>query len=113
MQEHLRPQTFEWYKSLIEIPSHTYAKDDVEAALHFYDALMGTCGMRSIQLPAQDERFANHRLYLNPYADENGLGTCLVGHIDTVFPRDTGFLDFKSDRQKVYGPGVLDFLSTT
>lgn len=32
----------------------------------------------------------------------------LVGHMDTVFSRDTGFNYYREDREKAYGPGVMD-----
>ncbi len=96
------------YRRLVEQPSHTYAPADVEDAFAIYDALMKDCGLSTHPFPSADARFANHRLYLSPAASKENLGTCLVGHIDTVFPRDTGFLHFKKDGQKVYGPGVLD-----
>ncbi|WP_028574829.1 M20 family metallopeptidase [Desulfonatronovibrio hydrogenovorans] len=42
----------------------------------------------------------------------NEARTCkpilLVGHMDTVFPQDTDFNFFRQDREKIYGPGVMD-----
>ena len=32
----------------------------------------------------------------------------LVGHMDTVFPREMGFNSYKEDDQNIYGPGVID-----
>ena len=32
----------------------------------------------------------------------------LLGHMDTVFPEDTGFNYYREDRTKAYGPGVMD-----
>lgn len=37
-----------------------------------------------------------------------GCGLLLVGHMDTVFPEDTAFTDFRRDARKCYGPGVYD-----
>ncbi len=35
-------------------------------------------------------------------------GIVLVGHMDTVFPADTGFTSFREDEERCYGPGVYD-----
>jgi glutamate carboxypeptidase len=32
----------------------------------------------------------------------------LIGHMDTVFPEDTGFTEYREDGEKAYGPGVYD-----
>jgi glutamate carboxypeptidase len=40
-----------------------------------------------------------------PSAHEQVL---LVGHMDTVFPEDTDFNWYKADKDKSYGPGVVD-----
>jgi glutamate carboxypeptidase len=35
-------------------------------------------------------------------------GIVLVGHMDTVFPADTGFTAFREDDDRCFGPGVYD-----
>lgn len=35
-------------------------------------------------------------------------GIVLVGHMDTVFPADTAFTDYREDGTRCYGPGVYD-----
>ena len=39
---------------------------------------------------------------------ENDKRIALLGHMDTVFPPDSGFLDFTVDGDRIRGPGVLD-----
>jgi glutamate carboxypeptidase len=34
--------------------------------------------------------------------------TLIIGHMDTVFPADTRFTDYREDGEKAYGPGVYD-----
>jgi glutamate carboxypeptidase len=34
--------------------------------------------------------------------------TLLIGHMDTVFPADTSFTEYREDDEKAYGPGVYD-----
>lgn len=35
-------------------------------------------------------------------------GTVLLGHMDTVFPADTHFRNYREDSDRAYGPGVYD-----
>ena len=35
-------------------------------------------------------------------------GTILLGHMDTVFPADTHFRNYREDNDRAYGPGVYD-----
>lgn len=35
-------------------------------------------------------------------------GIVLVGHMDTVFPADTAFTDYREDETRCFGPGVYD-----
>lgn len=35
-------------------------------------------------------------------------GTVLLGHMDTVFPADTHFRNYREDNDRAYGPGVYD-----
>ncbi len=43
-------------------------------------------------------------------ASQNGNGSklLLMGHLDTVFPLDSPFQEFRRDGDKMYGPGVSD-----
>jgi glutamate carboxypeptidase len=95
---------------LVNAPSHTYAPDDVEAAAVILDELAAELGLEITKVPCALGRFADHRVYATP-ATGDDLAPALVGHVDTVFPRSMGFLEFKRDGDKVFGPGVLDMKS--
>lgn len=95
---------------LVELPSHTYARADVEAAARCLDAAAAAIDLRCTRVPDAGEKFADHRVYATPITGE-GPSLALVGHIDTVFPRSLGFLAFRREGDTIRGPGVLDMKS--
>ena len=99
-----------WFAHLVDTPSHSYAKDDVEQAAQQLDAAMAGLGFARIVVPDPSGRFADHRIYESPAVTEAPC-PALVGHVDTVFPRSMGFLRLARDGDVVRGPGVLDMKS--
>lgn len=95
---------------LVDLPSHTYARADVEACARALDEAAAALGLTCTKVPDHLDKFADHRVYAPPAAGD-GPALALVGHIDTVFPRSLGFLQFRRDGDKVFGPGVLDMKS--
>lgn len=100
-----------FFQRLVEQPSHTYAKDDVEAAHLVVDALADELGLARELHPDPGGRFADHRVYRTPATGAEDRAVALVGHVDTVFPRSLGFLRFERDGDVARGPGVLDMKS--
>lgn len=114
-----------WLRDLIEIPSHTHAPADVEVAFGPLDRLAGELGMSIRRFPDGEKRFADHRVYMAPGVTLDQANLALVGHVDTVFPREMGFLSFRRgsgraegrepeyspDGPEMFGPGVLDMKS--
>lgn len=96
--------------ALVEQPSHTYARDDVEAAATLLDGYAAEVGLHIERHPDPSARFADHRIYATP-ATGARRAAALVGHIDTVFPRSTGFLRWQRDGDRGHGPGALDMKS--
>jgi glutamate carboxypeptidase len=99
-------------EKLVNQPSHTYAPDDVEMAAALLDDMASEVGLDVTRHDSGGELFADHRVY----ASKAARGTpslALVGHIDTVFPRDSGFLHYRrdGDGDVARGPGVLDMKS--
>jgi glutamate carboxypeptidase len=95
---------------LVDLPSHTYARDDVEIAAAALDEAAAAVGLTCTKVPDPSGRFADHRIYADPSVGD-GPSLALVGHIDTVFPRSLGFLAFRRDGDVARGPGVLDMKS--
>jgi glutamate carboxypeptidase len=118
VDEAFDPEQLPWFQSLVECPSHTYAKRDVEAAYAAIDEMGRSLDLRR-QLVSDDEgRFADHRIFSSRQVRDNERALALVGHVDTVFPRSLGFLEFRRDPPDsesggdvVRGPGVLDMKS--
>lgn len=107
-----------WFTQLVDRPSHTYAREDVEAAFAVVDGLAGELGLRRTLHPDPDGTFADHRVFHGPGIDDDASAMALVGHVDTVFPRSMGFLELRRDGEDsesggdvVRGPGVLDMKS--
>ena len=102
-----------WLRRLVDQPSHTYARPDVEAAAHIVDELAAELGLACQRHPDPEGRFADHRVYSTAATGPEDRALALVGHIDTVFPRSLNFLEFRRELgdDAAYGPGVLDMKS--
>ncbi len=104
-----------FFARLVEAPSHTHAREDVEAAARLVEAEARSLGLAVERVPDPDGRFADHRVFASPAAGPADRGLLLVGHIDTVFPRSMGFLHFRrgtgDEADLVFGPGTLDMKS--
>lgn len=105
------PEQVPWLQRLVEQPSHTHARDDVEAAFAQVDRTAAELGLRRELVDDPRGRFAAHRVYHGPRTGADDRALALVGHLDTVFPRSLGFLAFAREGDVVRGPGVLDMKS--
>ena len=61
----------------------------------------------SCQVIEQD-KYGNHLVVRSLCKEPFGTQILLVGHMDTVFPKDTGFNWYREDDSFCYGPGVID-----
>ncbi|MEM7153024.1 MAG: M20/M25/M40 family metallo-hydrolase [Myxococcota bacterium] len=113
------PEQFPFVRRLVDQPSHTAARDDVEAASRILDEQVAALGMATDITPDPDERFADHRVYRTPATAPDDRSLAVVGHMDTVFPRSMGFLRLSRDDGPdgpetgdiIRGPGSLDMKS--
>lgn len=104
---------------LVDAPSHTDARDDVEAAAAILDVQARTLGLLVERVPDPDGVYADHRVYRTPSTGPDDVTLALVGHVDTVYPRRMGFLAMTRDDgpggpatgDVIRGPGVLDMKS--
>ncbi len=101
----------ELLRRLVLAPSFTETKADVEYAACVLDDAMAALGWRITRHADPRGTFADHRVYTPPLLADGDRALGLVGHIDTVFPRSLGFLDFTREGDVVRGPGVLDMKS--
>jgi glutamate carboxypeptidase len=107
-----------FFERLVNQPSHTFAKADVEAAAAIVDEQAARAGLLRTLVPDPEGVYADHRVFSTEAADDSDLAIALVGHCDTVYPRSSGFLSFSRDAadspskgDHVRGPGVLDMKS--
>lgn len=98
-------------RRLVSAPSFTEARADVEAAAAVLDEAVAALGWRITRHADPRGTFAEHRVYTPPQLADDVPAVGLVGHIDTVFPRSMGFLEFTREGDVVRGPGVLDMKS--
>jgi glutamate carboxypeptidase len=106
-------------RRLVDQPSHTEARDDVEAAARILDEEARALGLLVERVPDAAGAFADHRVYRTPATGDDDITLALVGHVDTVYPRSMGFLRMTRDDgpqgpatgDVVRGPGVLDMKS--
>ncbi|TPV92831.1 MAG: M20 family metallopeptidase [Myxococcales bacterium FL481] len=107
-----------WLTRLVDQPSYTGARDNVERAAQIIDEMAATLSMRRVLVPDPSGTFADHRVYSAPGVAEDTRAMALVGHVDTVFPESLGFLrlnrdppDSESGGDVIRGPGTLDMKS--
>jgi glutamate carboxypeptidase len=54
------------------------------------------------------ESVGDHLVVRTPAVGHHAQQVLMVGHMDTVFPEDTEFRDYREDARFCYGPGVCD-----
>ena len=88
-------------RELVEVSSWTHDKAGVDQASTL---LRAATPLPFESIPSQ--KYGDHTIFHGKRKASEG-GVILVGHIDTVFPRDK-FTGYKSDGKIARGPGVLD-----
>jgi len=53
-------------------------------------------------------QYGDHLVVRTPAVAPGKPQLLLIGHIDTVFPKDTSFTEYREDAKYAYGPGVID-----
>ena len=97
---------------LVNQPSYTDSREDVEAAASLIDDLAGEIGLQRSLFPDPDGKYTDHRIFRTPALQAPESALALVGHCDTVYPRHMEFLGFRRDESgHAFGPGVLDMKS--
>ncbi|MBD1582110.1 M20 family metallopeptidase [Pseudoalteromonas sp. S16_S37] len=94
---------FDELAALIECNSHSKNKLGVDQHGEQMIELLAPLGFSLTRY--QREHIGDHLLFHTP--TKKGQKILLLGHLDTVFPKDT-FTEFSQDEQWVYGPGVCD-----
>jgi glutamate carboxypeptidase len=111
VDEAFESEQLRFFARLVEQPSCSREKEDVEAAAAVIDEVVGALGLVRAVHPDADGVYADHRVYSTRAARDGDDALLLVGHVDTVFPRSSGFSGFVREGDRVRGPGVLDMKS--
>jgi len=94
---------FKELKQLVEINSYTENKVGVDKNGEIYITKLIPLGFE--YKIYKRENIGNHLLFTSP--KKEGKKLLLLGHMDTVFPKNT-FEKYSEDETWVYGPGVCD-----
>jgi glutamate carboxypeptidase len=95
-------------RELVEIESGTDDAEGVDRVGALLAELLDDSGL-AVQRAASSRDFGHH-LVAEAEASAPGPRVLLMGHMDTVYPRGTGW-GFRLDGERAYGPGVADMKS--
>jgi glutamate carboxypeptidase len=101
----LEEEMFRLLEKLVLIQSGTFNKPGVDLMAETINGVLSDIPLTTEILPMKE--CGNMVLARTGRAAEE-KPVLLVGHMDTVFPEDTGFNCYRQDREKAYGPGVMD-----
>jgi len=101
-----RSQMFDLLRRLVCINSGSYNKPGVDAVGRVIVDALTDCDLKPDVIETQT--VGNPLVFRTPCPPDETGRVLLVGHMDTVFPADTDFRDYREDASRVYGPGVID-----
>lgn len=93
-------------KTMVCIQSGTANKSGVDQVAAFIKKEMTALGFVCEQIP--NTQTGDHIVARSSAVKNNEKQILMIGHMDTVFPEDTAFNDFKQEKDHSYGPGVAD-----
>jgi len=101
------PEMFSLLQNLVLQRSYTNDAEDVNLVGNILRKSLENSGMRVETFSSG--RYGDHLIFRSPACSlASSKQIMLVGHMDTVFPRDMGFNSYKEDDKNIYGPGVID-----
>ena len=101
-----RPRMFALLKKMVCINSGSHNKIGVDAVGRVVTDALAGCGLAVTVIA--EEAIGNHLVVRTPCPSTDTGGVLLAGHMDTVFPADTAFTDYREDDTRAYGPGLID-----
>jgi glutamate carboxypeptidase len=99
-------EMFSLLEEMVRIQSGTYNKAGVDRVGRLILSVLQPHGL-SCRIVEQ-ESSGNHLVVRSNCEDPSDKQILLTGHMDTVFPEDTGFTGYREDSARAYGPGVID-----
>ena len=101
-----RQQMFSALEKLVRINSGSRNKPGVDAVGRVIADALADCQLALETI--ESEKFGNTLIFRTPAAQGETRQVLLTGHMDTVFPPDTDFTEYREDGTRAYGPGVID-----
>lgn len=105
LKEH-RADMFDLLRQLVCINSGSHNKPGVDAVGRVIVEALADCNLNLEVIETQS--VGNPLIFRTPCPSTKTGRVLLVGHMDTVFPADTDFRDYREDADRAYGPGVVD-----
>jgi glutamate carboxypeptidase len=99
-------EIFSLLEEMVRIQSGTYNKAGVDRVGRLIISVFQPHAVSCRTL--EQESFGNHLVARSLCEEPFYKQILLTGHMDTVFPEDTGFTGYKEDSTHAYGPGVID-----
>lgn len=97
---------FRFLKEMVLQPSYSHNKPEVDAVGKIIvDHLAESSMLLEI---FEQGATGNHLIFRSPACNTHNRSILLVGHMDTVFPPDSGFNWYREKGDRVFGPGVID-----
>ena len=93
-------------EKMVLIQSGSTNKEGVDALGRFIKSTFQSNNV-SCRVIEQD-KYGNHLVVRSLCKGQFDTQILLVGHMDTVFPKDTGFNWYREEKTRCYGPGVID-----
>lgn len=97
---------FALLEKMVRIQSGTYNKQGVDQMVSLITSAFQSNAV-SFKVIEQD-KFGNHLVVRSLCEKSFDKQILLSGHMDTVFPEDTGFNWYKEEDTHCFGPGVID-----
>jgi len=97
---------FALLEKMVRIQSGTYNKQGVDQMVSLITSTLQSNAV-SFKVIEQD-KFGNHLVVRSLCEKSFDKQILLSGHMDTVFPEDTGFNWYKEEGTHCFGPGVID-----
>ena len=100
------PAMFAFLEEIVRIQSGSHNKAGIDRTA---DAITRAFQEMQVSTEIIEQRLHGNNLVVRSAAQPSAARqVLLVGHMDTVFPEDTDFNWYKADKEKSYGPGVVD-----
>lgn len=97
---------FAFLEKMVRIQSGSHNKEGVDQVARLIKSTLQSNNVSFKMI--EQKKFGNHLVVKSLCDKQFDKQVLLVGHMDTVFPKDIDFNWYREDPAKCYGPGVID-----